>query len=68
MPIVMAAQSNIGGALCDFLYHVAVWLTPAAGVPWSNATNVGGRKTWTQGEFCRWQNFARGQEPPKMYI
>jgi len=24
-----------------------VWLTPAAGVPCSNADNIGERKTWT---------------------
>jgi len=24
-----------------------VWLTPAAGVPCSNAANIGERKTWT---------------------
>jgi len=38
-----------------------VWLTAAARVPCSNATNIGERKTWTQSEFCRWQNSVRGQ-------
>jgi len=32
-----------------------------------NAVNIGERKTWTQREFCTWQNSVRGQEPPKMY-
>ena len=50
---VIAAQPNIGGALCErsvipFLVpHRIVWLTPAAGVPCSNAVNIGERKTWT---------------------
>ena len=53
MPNVMAAQPNIGGAVCEsyvipFLVpRHKVWLTPAAGVPCSNATNVGERKIWT---------------------
>jgi len=42
-----------------------VWLTAAAGVPCSNTDNIGERKTWTQSEFCTWQNSVRGQEPPK---
>jgi len=44
-----------------------VWLTPAR-VACSDAANIGKRKTWTQTEFCTWQNSVRGQEPPKMYI
>jgi len=73
MPNVMAAQPTIGGALCEsssipFLVpRRKVWLTPAAGVPCSNAANIGERKTWTQSEFCTWQNSVREQEPPKMY-
>ena len=58
---VIAAQTNIGGALCDSLHHVAVWLTPAAGVPYSNAVNIGERKTWTQTELCTWLNSTRGK-------
>jgi len=45
-----------------------VWLMLAAGVPCSNAANVGERKTWTQSEFCTGQNSVTGQEPQKMYI
>jgi len=41
---------------------------PAAGVPCSNAANIGERKTWTQSEFCTWQNSVTGQQPPKVYI
>ena len=75
MPNVMAAQPNIGGALCEgcvipFLVpRRKVWLTPSAGLQCSNAnaTNVE-RNTWTQSEFCTLQNSIRGQEPLKMYI
>jgi len=67
MSNVMAAQANIGGALCESsfhsLYHAAVWLMPAAGVPCSDAVNIGERKTWTQSELCTWQNSVRGQQP-----
>jgi len=51
MPNVMAAQSNIGGALCKssvipFLVpRHKVWLTAAARVPCSNAANIGEHKT-----------------------
>ena len=44
------------------------WLTPAAGVPSSNAANIRERKTWTWSEFCTRQNSVKGQEPPKMYV
>jgi len=42
-----------------------VWRRPAAGVPCSNAANIRERKTWTQSEYCTWQNSVRGQKPPK---
>ena len=29
------------------MLNAAVWLTPTAGVPCSNAANIGERKTWT---------------------
>jgi len=53
MPNVTAAKPNVGGALCEssvipFLVpRRKVWLTPAAGVPCSNAAKIGERKTWT---------------------
>jgi len=47
------------------LFNAAVWLTPITRVPCSNAANVGERKTWTQSEFCTWQNSVMGQEPQK---
>ena len=53
MPNVIAAQPNIGDAVCEssvipFLVpRRKVWLTPAAGVPCSNAANIGQRKSWT---------------------
>jgi len=71
MPSVMATQPNIAGALCEsFVIPVLVprrqvWLAPAAEMPCSNAANIGERKTWTQSEFCTWQNSVRGQEPRK---
>jgi len=57
MPGVMAAESSIGGALCEssiisFLVpRRKVLLTPTAGVPCSNAANIGQRKTWTHSEL-----------------
>jgi len=74
MPNVMAGQPNIGGALCEssvipFLVpRRKVQLTPAVPVPCRNAAKIGERKTWTQSEFCTWQNSVRRQEPPKMYV
>jgi len=52
MPNVMAAQTNIGGALCEssvikfLVLRRKVWLTPAAGLPCSIAANVAEGKTW----------------------
>jgi len=54
MPNVMAALPNIGGALCEssvipfLVARRKVWLTPAAGVPCSNAANIELRNTWTK--------------------
>jgi len=68
MPNVMAAQPNIGGALCEssvipFLVpRHKVWLTAAAQVPCSHTANTE-CKTWMQSEFCSWQNSFTGQEP-----
>jgi len=73
IPNVMAALPNIGGAFREssvipFLVpRRKLWLTPTARVPCRNAANIGDQKTWTQSEFCSWQNSLRGQEPPKMY-
>jgi len=58
MPNVMAAQANIAGAVGEsslilfFVPRRKVLLTSAAGVPCSDAANIGDRKTWTQNEFC----------------
>jgi len=71
MPNVMAAQPNIGGALCGssvisfLVLRSKVWLMAAAWVPCSNAANIGERLTWTQSEFCSWQNSVTGRQPPK---
>ena len=54
VPNVMAALPSIGGALCEssvipFLVprHRKVWMTPAAGVPCSNAASIGKCKNRT---------------------
>ena len=66
----MAAQPNTGGALCEssaipfLVRHCKLSLTPLL----DNAANVGERKSWTQSEFCTWQNSVNEQEPQKMYI
>ena len=71
MPNVMAAQPNIGGALCEssvipFLVpRHKVCLTPATGVPFSNVANIGEHKTWTQSELCTWQYSVRGKSLQK---
>ena len=117
MPNVMAALSNIGGALCSTLQSLAdahYYSTAAktrnplkfAGVPQQisavnrpKSTILSGHveevllfnnffpivdtclrsediarqtcammRSWTQSEFCTWQNSVRGQEIPKVYI
>jgi len=71
MPNVMAAQPNIGGALCEssvipfFVPRRKVWLTPAAEVPCSNTANIGKHKTWTKVNFAPGKI---GQVPPNVYI
>jgi len=72
MPNVMAAQPNIGGALCECsaspfpVPRHKVQLTAAVRVPCSHTANIGKSKTWRQSEFCSWQNSAREQEPSEM--
>jgi len=71
MPNVMAAQWNIGGAVCEssvnaFLVPCRKVADPAAGVSCSNASNIGERKTWTQSEFCTWRR--QGARVARMYI
>jgi len=74
MPNVMSAKPNIGGAVrqssvIPFLVpRRKVSLRPSAGLPCSNAANIGECKNWTQSAFCTCQNFLRPQKPPKMYI
>ena len=57
MPNVMAAQPNIGGALCKssvILFLVRrhkVWLMVHALVPCSSAANIGECRTWMQVNF-----------------
>jgi len=70
----MAALLNIAGTLCKssviplLVPCRKVWLTPAAGVPCSNAANAGKLKTWTKVNFAQGKIPSGGQEPPKMYI
>ena len=72
IPNVMAAQPNIGVAVCEspaipFLVHChKAWLTTGGRVPCSNAVNIRESKTWTQSEFCMWQNV--GKSPQNAYI
>ena len=53
MPNVMAAQPNIGGALCEssvipfLVQRRKLWVTHTTRVPCSKAANIGERKTWT---------------------
>jgi len=66
---IQVAPSACKRSVIQFLVpRRKVWLTPAAGVPCSNAANIGERKTWTQSEFCMCRNSVRRQELPKMYI
>ena len=43
-------------------------LMPAAGVLCSNAANIGESKTWTESEFCTWQNSVKARAPENVYI
>jgi len=53
MPMAALPNIHVDGAVCEscvtpFLVTCRkVWLTPAAGVLCSNATNIGERKNWT---------------------
>jgi len=72
MPNMMAAQPNIGAALCESsviqfsVQRRKLWLTPAAGVPCSNTANIGERKSGTQSEFCKFPKWANA--PENVYI
>ena len=65
MPNLIAAQPNIGGALCEssvipFLVpRRKVWLRPAAEVPCSNTANI-----YDNGRLGCKVNFARSKIPP----
>jgi len=68
----MWANAQCDGHPAKYRWHpllnAAVCLMPTTRVPCSNGANIGERKTWTQSEFCTWQNSVMGQESPKMYI
>jgi len=75
MPNVMAAKQNIGGAVCEssvipFLVpRLKVWLTPAAGMPCSNAANIGERKTWDVKCLLQLAKFRqRARAPKNVYV
>jgi len=63
-PLLQMTRSKI--SVIPFLVpRCNVWLTPTARVPFSNAANTEERKTWTQSEFCTWQNTVGGKSPQK---
>jgi len=71
----MADLPSIGGALCESLAipflvpRRKVWLTPAAGVPCSNAANIAERKTRSKVNFARGKILSGGKSPRKcIYI
>jgi len=67
----MWAAAQRDGRLAQYrwrpLLNAAVWLTPTARVPCSNAADIGERKIWTQSEFCTCRNSVREQDPPLTY-
>jgi len=71
MPNVMAALPNIGGADCEssvipFLVpRRNVWLTLAAGVPCSNATNIGNARLGHKVNFAPGKILSGGKSPRK---
>jgi len=73
-PNVLATVPNTSGALCEifvipfFVARRKFWLTAASLVPCSDAANIGERNTWTQSEFCTWQNSVRGKSLQNVYI
>jgi len=74
MPNVMATQPNIGGARCEspviqFLVpRRKVWLMPAAGVPCSNAGDIGERKTGHKVNFACGKIPSGARAPENVYI
>ena len=72
MPNVMAARPNIDGALCESSVIIPfleprrkLWLTPAAGLPCSNAANTGERKTWTYSDIAPGKTPSGDKSPRK---
>jgi len=71
MPNLMAAQSNIGGAICEssvisFLVPChQVWLMATAQVLCSNAANIGACKTLMQSKFAAGKIPLGGKSPQK---
>jgi len=65
----MWADAQCDGRPAEYWWRplliAAVWLTPTARAPCSNAANIGERKTGTQSEFSAWQNSVKGQQPRK---
>jgi len=74
MPNVMAAQVNIGDAVCkssiiQFLVpRHKVWLMATARMPCSHTANIEKRKTWMQSEFCSWQNSFSVNNPKNVCV
>jgi len=65
MPNVMAAQPNIGGAVCESSVIPLIWLTPAAGVPCSNAANIGNARLGRNVNFVTGKSPSGGKSPRK---
>jgi len=63
----MWADAKCDGRAAEYrwrpLMNAAVWLTPTARVPRSNAANIGERKIWMQVAFFTGQNSVRWQGP-----
>jgi len=54
------------GKLCERKDKIALMYMRR---PCTNAANIAERKTWTQSEFCTWQNSVRGARAPEsVYI
>jgi len=75
MPNVMAAQPNIGGALCKSsvipfpVPCCTVWLIPAAGVMCSDAANIGELQKLDVKYILHWAKFHQGATAPEsVYI
>jgi len=66
----MWADAQRDGCPAEYRWHpllnTAKWgLTPTNRVSCSNAANIRECKTWTESEFCTWENTVKGKSPRK---